>query len=123
MTISPSWREKIRERARGLRENQTKSELLVWDQLRNRQCLGKKFLRQHPIIYYWDRRPFYFIADFYCAESKLMVELDGSLHEFTTEYDQQRDSILNEKGLKILRIKNDELENIPAVIKKIQSML
>src|ERR1035437_37997 len=64
-----TWREKINQTARELRKNQTESEGLVWEILRGRRLSGKKFLRQHPIIYTVYQRPYYFFADFYCAEA------------------------------------------------------
>lgn len=118
-----TWREKINQTARELRKNQTESEGLVWEILRGRRLSGKKFLRQHPIIYTVYRRPYYFIADFYCAEAKLVIEIDGSIHDVTAEYDQQREAILKSNGLRILRISNDELKDIKRVLDKINTYL
>jgi leucyl-tRNA synthetase len=84
---------------------------------------GKKFLRQHPIIYTVYQRPFYFIADFYCAEAKLVIEIDGSIHTTSLEYDQQRTEILKSKGLHVLRISNVELLDLEKVINKITAYL
>jgi very-short-patch-repair endonuclease len=114
-----SWREKIRSHVRELRRNQTTSEAILWEILRNRKISGKKFYRQHPIIHYYYNRPYYFVADFYCDESKLIVEIDGKIHGNQEEYDNQRTLVLKELGINVLRIKNEELEDIPAVIKKI----
>ena len=74
-------------RARELKQPQTPAEATLWRQLRGRN-LGYKFRRQHPI----DR----FIIDFYCAETKICIELDGSSHleKEQEEYDQARTLIL-----------------------------
>ena len=115
----PSWREKIKTQIRELRRNQTTSEALLWNILRNRKISGKKFNRQYPIIYSANRRPYYFVADFYCHESKLVVEIDGKVHDVQQEYDIQRTMVLKELGITVLRIKNEELKDIPAVIKRV----
>jgi very-short-patch-repair endonuclease len=104
--------------------NQTPEEKLLWMNLRNRKFHGKKFLRQHPLIYgSYKNNPKFFIADFYCAESKLVIELDGKIHDFQREYDEQRDFIIQEMGLKVLRIRNEELLGVINVLKKIKSNL
>lgn len=118
-----TWREKINQTVREFRKNQTESEGLVWEILRRRRLSGKKFLRQHPIIYTVYRRPYYFIADFYCAEAKLVIEIDGSIHNTSLEYDQQRTEILKSKGLHVLRISNVELLDLEKVINKITAYL
>jgi very-short-patch-repair endonuclease len=118
-----TWREKINNNARELRKNQTESEGLLWEILRGRRLSGKKFLRQHPIIYSVYQRPYYFIVDYYCAEAKLVIEVDGSIHDTSVEYDQQRTEILKSKGLHVLRISNDELLDLKKVIDKITAYL
>jgi len=108
-------------RARELRQNMTGAENLLWLNLRGRRLLNLKFLRQHPIIYQVsNNRPFYFIADFYCAEKKLVLEIDGLIHETQQEEDQHREEILESLGLNILRIKNEEVEDISKVLEKIR---
>jgi very-short-patch-repair endonuclease len=118
-----SWREKINGTARELRKNQTESEKIVWEIIRGRKLSGKKFLRQYPIIYTVYQRPYYFFADFYCFESKLIIEIDGSIHDVTTEHDWQRSDILETKGFRILRISNDELADPEKVKNKIIAYL
>lgn len=111
---------KIVDVTRQLRKSQTPEEAVLWEKVRNRRVAGLKFLRQHPIIYgYRGYTPLFFVADFYCATIKLVIELDGKVHEFQKHYDQNRDAILNELGLKILRLKNEELNNPDSVLKKI----
>lgn len=82
----------IKKHARELRRNVTDSEKILWEQLRNRKLSGFKFLRQHPIIYKADYKGLnYFVADFYCSSKKAVIELDGSVHDETVDYDQFRD--------------------------------
>jgi very-short-patch-repair endonuclease len=114
----------IKEIARQLRKNPTDTEQILWEAIRKRKLRGCKFLRQHPIIYESDMNEhFFYIPDFYCAEKKLIVELDGKVHEYHVEKDIQRDQILKEKGIQILRIRNEELNDIEKVIEKIELML
>ena len=109
----------IKKSARELRKNMTDSEILLWEELRNRRFSGLKFLRQHPIVYKADYRGLnYFIADFYCDEKKAVIELDGPIHETTIEYDQFRDDELKRLGLQIIRLKNEELDNMDEALLK-----
>jgi leucyl-tRNA synthetase len=111
-------------RARQLRREMTKAEKLIWYKLRNRQFLNLKFLRQHPFVYQViDNTPRYFIADFYCAEKKLIIEVDGKIHDFQIDDDQHREDILKDLGLKIIRIKNEETENMIKVLAKINEFV
>ena len=84
---------KIVDICRELRKNQTDAEAVLWKHLRNRKLDGYKFLRQHPIIHqqFNNEFPLFFVADFYCAEQKLVVELDGKIHDFQKDYDENRD--------------------------------
>ncbi|MDD2908280.1 MAG: DUF559 domain-containing protein [Candidatus Gracilibacteria bacterium] len=95
----------VLELAKELRKNGTKSEEILWEILRNNQLGGLKFRRQHPIGRY--------IADFFCYELGLVIELDGSIHENLArkEYDEIRNDFMNNGNYKILRIKNDEILN------------
>jgi very-short-patch-repair endonuclease len=77
--------------------------------LRNRQFLAYKFLRQHPIYYKFNNLSRFFIADFYCHELNLVIEIDGKIHENQKEYDQIRTEIINLKKIRVLRFKNDEI--------------
>ncbi len=114
----------IKARATELRKNQTPSEKLLWQNLRKHKLNGKKFLRQHPIIYESNKNEhFFFIPDFYCAQAKLAVELDGIIHERTIERDTHRDAILNSMGIRIVRINNEELMDMDSVLKKIELAL
>jgi very-short-patch-repair endonuclease len=109
--------------ARDLRNNQTSSEKLLWELLRRKCLFGYRFLRQHPIFYEIDKNWVdFYIADFYCASLMLIIELDGASHEQREDYDSVRDEKHMSKGLKVVRIKNEELidiNNVVGTIKKI----
>ncbi|MDO9254191.1 MAG: endonuclease domain-containing protein [Bacteroidales bacterium] len=105
------------------RKNMTEAERIVWELVRNRRLDGKKFLRQHKIIYENSFDSFqFFVADFYCAEEKLILEIDGEIHESQKEYDNWRTSVLEDLRLRILRIKNEETIYIEQVKEKIRQM-
>jgi len=124
LLIMEKRRKSITELARELRKNQTKSEKLLWEHLRKRRLEGHRFIRQKPFIYKEDStRKYFFIADFYCAEKKLVIELDGKVHDYQQYYDYQRDLVLNELGLTTMRIKNEELGEIKKVKRKILNYL
>jgi very-short-patch-repair endonuclease len=91
-------------KAQFLRRNETKAEKLLWEKLRNNQLEGLKFRRQHPVNIY--------IADFYCHKFKLIIELDGDYHnqEEQKQKDEVRTEVLRLNGLKIIRFKNEEVE-------------
>jgi len=105
------------------RKNMTEAERIVWELVRNRRLDGKKFLRQHKIIHENSFDSFqFFIVDFYCAEEKLILEIDGKIHESQIEYDLWRTSVLDELGLRVLRIKNEETIFVDQVGEKIRKM-
>ena len=115
---------KIKQHAQELRNNPTEAEKILWGEIRGRKLLGYKFLRQHPLLYKGNLRKFnYFIADFYCDRKKAVIELDGPIHDSSVDYDDFRDKELEEMGLHILRIKNEELQNMPIVLNKIEDFL
>jgi len=115
----------ITNRSRNLRYEQTSAEELFWRCVRNRQFNGLKFLRQHPIVFVipnGGRK--YFIADFYCRLYKLVIEIDGGIHDTQKDYDEFRDNILASDGYKILRFKNDDIfNNIWWVMKEIENVI
>ncbi|MBP7679218.1 MAG: DUF559 domain-containing protein [Bacteroidales bacterium] len=113
----------IKQIADRLRKNQTPEEKKLWEQLRKHQIHGRKFLRQHVIIYESkDNKHFFFIPDFYCARERLIVEVDGKIHDYQKDRDRNRDEILKAKGLRILRFKNEELDDLGQVLSKIEKM-
>lgn len=118
-------RKSITALARALRKKPTPSEKKLWELLRHRQLGGCKFLRQRPMIYAENSREGkqFFIADFYCSEEKLVIELDGGIHRHNVYYDQQRDHVIEGLGLRVLRLTNEELEDMEKVRKKILAAL
>lgn len=92
-------------KARELRKSMTVAEEILWRHLRNGKLDGLKFRRQHPIDI--------FIADFYCPQKRLVIELDGGIHDNIDqkEYDEGRTFELEEKGYKLIRFKNEEVVN------------
>ncbi len=101
----------IKEKVRYLRKNQTEAESLLWDKLRNRQVVGCRFIRQYPITMNYEGKSKLFIADFYCAKKKLIIEVDGKIHEQQKEQDELRTYLINTKGIKVVRFTNDEIIN------------
>lgn len=113
-----------KEFCRNLRANPTNSENIIWEFVRNRNLLGKKFLRQHPIFYDLLGKESFYICDFYNYELKLVIEIDGQIHQYEKLKDAERDKIMNLMGLSVLRIKNTEIENSTSdVIKKIKNCI
>ncbi|MDD5594527.1 MAG: endonuclease domain-containing protein [Candidatus Margulisbacteria bacterium] len=93
-----------RDFARQLRQGQTPTEERVWELLRNNQLLGLKFRRQHVIEG--------FVADFYCHEQRLAIEIDGGIHEkkMNKDYDELRQREIEAEDIKVVRISNEEFE-------------
>jgi very-short-patch-repair endonuclease len=105
-------------KARALRNNMTRAEKILWSRIREKKINGHKFRRQQPIFDY--------IADFYCNELKLIIEVDGEIHSLPekTNYDSKRDNILKINGYHILRLSNVEVETeINSAINKIISYI
>lgn len=89
--------------ARRFRQEMTPSEALLWSRLRGNRLLGLHFRRQHVIRG--------FIVDFYFHDSKLAVEVDGTVHEFQKDSDQMRDAVLTASGLSVLHFSATMVEN------------
>jgi len=107
-----------RDRARALRGAQTEVERRLWQRLRARQLNGVKFRRQHPIGSY--------IADFFCLDARLVIELDGSQHGEVHERqaDERRTQFFESRNYRVLRFWNEEvLTNIDGVLETIARRL
>ena len=105
-------------KARVLRSNMTRAEIILWSRLRSRKINGFKFRRQEPILDY--------IVDFYCNELKLIIEVDGEIHSFSekSNNDSKRDNMLKINGYHILRLSNLEIETkLDSTINKIISFI
>ncbi len=104
----------IQENAKVLRKRETKAEQMLWERINNKQLRGFKFRRQHPISC--------FIADFYCHKAKLIIELDGSIHNLheVKEKDQGRTYEIEKLGITVIRFTNQEIySNLETVIEDI----
>ena len=103
-----------RDAARLLRHHQTNAEARLWAALRAHRLDGLHFRRQRPVGT--------FIADFYCHQARLVVEVDGGVHLARDQraYDRERDAIMALFGVRVLRVTNDEvLNDLPAVLTRI----
>ena len=99
--------EQLTERARELRRTSTPAERKLWYWLRHRYLGGHKFRRQHPIDDY--------VLDFYCAELRLCIEVDGETHDTETAilYDARRTRFLAARGVTVLRLRNEHVDEQP----------
>ncbi len=103
MTLFIRYNRKLKDRARELRNNATESEKVFWDFLR-KDFPQHHFMRQKPL----DQ----FIADFYCNKLKLIIEIDGEIHETQKERDSERDNIfLMKYKINTLRFTNEDVKN------------
>ncbi len=104
----------IFENAKVLRKNMTDAEKVLWGYLKAKPN-GFKFRRQHPLGIY--------IADFYCHKLKLVIELDGSIHDNddVKQNDEIRQKLIEEDGLIVMRFKNEEvMNNIQNVLRQLE---
>jgi very-short-patch-repair endonuclease len=105
------------ERAREFRRFMTPTEAFLWQELRGNK-LGVHFRRQQVIAG--------FIVDFYCHKAGLVIELDGSVHEGNEqkENDAERDKVLSEMGLRIVRFMNEDvIKNLPKILGRIRELI
>lgn len=96
--------------ARAMRKSPTDAEAILWKELKNRKFNGYKFRRQHPFEG--------FILDFYCDELRLVIEVDGGIHQTkeNIQYDKLRADYLNEFGICVIRFDNDEVINSSDIV-------
>ncbi|WP_420127501.1 endonuclease domain-containing protein [Longimicrobium sp.] len=100
------------EQARRFRHDQTDAEEVLWQMLRDRQLRGIKFRRQTPMGR--------FILDFYCPAARLVVELDGAVHDQQQERDAARTDELEARGFRVIRFRNEEVfQALPSVLDRI----
>jgi len=108
--------------AESLEKKSTNAEMILWEIVRRKSFCGKKFYRQYPFFYDITGKETFFIADFYCHEEKLIIELDGKYHQYRLEEDEKRTQILNFLGVRVIRFNNDEVENnLANVVLKIKN--
>jgi len=93
-------RKELAQLRKELRRNLTSAEAFLWEHLKSRKLDDRRFTKQHSIGGY--------IVDFYCASEKLVVELDGEVHNNpeAIEYDEKRTGYLNGLGYKVIRFEN-----------------
>ena len=104
------------QRSKELRRQMTEEEKILWEQLRANRLGDCHFRRQQVIDG--------FIVDFYCHKAGLVVEVDGPIHEEQAEYDLERARILTGRGLRTLRIKNEEIrQDLSSVLNHIEKCL
>ena len=107
---------KLKEIARKLRNSSMLSEVLLWEQIKNRQINGYKFLRQKPIDTY--------IVDFFYMDLMLAIEIDGVTHDYKVDSDRERQSRLEYLGVRILRILDSDVKrNMDGVLKMINKTI
>ena len=105
-------------KAKALRKNMTNAEKVLWNHLSNNKLNGKRFKPQHPM--------YSFIADFYCHELKLVIEVDGGIHNLpeNKQYDVNREYVLKEFGMEVIRFTNEEVANdIENVLQRIKVII
>jgi len=114
-TIIP-YNQKLKEFARQLRNNSTKTEILIWQKLKRKQLYGYDFHRQKPIDNY--------ILDFFCYELMLGIEIDGYSHELIEvfEKDTKKTKKMKQFGITVLRFSDaqvlKEMENVLRAIEQ-----
>ena len=98
-------KEEVFQYAYSLRYQMTDAEKILWKELKAHKLNGLKFRRQHPLHFY--------IADFYCHEKRLIIEVDGGIHETVTvsEHDANRTAEFERLGIRVLRFTNDQVIN------------
>ncbi len=103
------------DRAKGLRREMTAAEARLWQHVRANRLGGLRFRRQQIIAG--------FIVDFYCEALRLVVEIDGPVHDDQTADDRERERVLARRGLTVLRFTNDAvMHNLPAVLARLQAL-
>jgi very-short-patch-repair endonuclease len=108
--------QEIEQAARYLRQHLTPAEAKLWNALCRRQIAGLKFRCQHPVGR--------FIVDFYCPSCKLVIEVDGDIHNQQEVYDEARTEQLQSFGYRVLRFTNEEvLSNLQTVLDRITQIV
>jgi len=102
LTHAELW-EKLKSLAREKRSDPTEAENILWQHLRRHQLRGLSFRRQHSIGQ--------FIVDFYCKKARLVIEIDGPIHQYQAEEDKIRQQYLESLKIKVLRFQNDAVLN------------
>jgi len=116
IVVSPEIRRKMIEIVREFRKEPTKGEKILWSALRGKKLDGVKFRRQQPVGY--------FVVDFYTSEYRLVIEVDGLIHDQQIEADKSRQDVLEALGLTVLRMKTDIPEkNLSLALEQIRTKI
>jgi len=100
--------------SRAMRHEMTQAEAALWLRMRNHQVGGAKFRRQQIIAG--------FVADFYCHEAALVIEVDGPTHE--AQHDQGRDAVFAGRGIAVVRFRNEEvLDALEGVLEQVRAAI
>lgn len=114
--VPDSLRAKMVEAARRFRKEPAVSEAILWEAIRKRQVEGRRFRLQQPIGS--------FVVDFFCPSERLIVEVDGPVHESQREADQERQRLLESIGLRFVRIPAEQVVNdLPTALVSIRDSL
>jgi very-short-patch-repair endonuclease len=114
--IPSALKKEMIEAARGFRKEPTRGEAILWNALRGKRLDGVKFRRQQPV------GPF--VVDFYNSGHRLVIEVDGPIHDLQKEADCARQEMLEGLGLKVLHLKAEMVENdLPAALEMIRSAI
>src|SRR5258708_24300370 len=112
LDISPAMAIRMQEIARQLRKTPTPSETILWTAIRGKQLDGRKFRRQVSIGA--------FVVDFYCWREKLVIEVDGGIHELQRGADAERQALIESLGLQFIRFSADEVDHdLPSLLRHI----
>lgn len=102
-----TYNKALKKRSQEMRKNPTKAEDVFWKHILPTSKLGQfRWNRQKPLLQY--------IVDFYCAELKLIIEIDGEIHQSQKDYDQSRDEVLKTHNLQTVRFTNSLVLNDPS---------
>jgi very-short-patch-repair endonuclease len=116
IVVPPEVCRKMVEIAREFRKEPTKSEKILWNALRGKKLDGIKFRRQQPVGY--------LVVDFYNSVFRVVIEVDGPIHDQQLEADNARQDILEELGLVVLRIDSKIVEkNLPVALDMIRKRI
>jgi very-short-patch-repair endonuclease len=116
LVVPPKLKARTVEVARGFRKQPTNSEAVLWWFLRAGKLEGIRFRRQQPI------GPF--VVDFYCPQFRLIVEVDGSIHDSQRERDAERQSLLEAFGYRVVRVPAPAIEtDLPSVLTVLRSQI
>ncbi|MDP2361829.1 MAG: DUF559 domain-containing protein [bacterium] len=94
---------RLTQHARRMRRDMTSYERCLWSMLRKKQLNGLRFRRQHVVGPY--------IVDFYCAEHRLAIELDGVQHQVDKSQDERRSAWLSQQGVRVIRFQNNDVSD------------